>query len=299
MITILYHRDADGCTAALAARFYFSTFANPEIQYISVQYGEDHPYITGNDVYILDFSYPRDVLEKMYREAKSLIVIDHHVSAERILDGLPYCYFDKTKSGAVMAWEYFFPQHDIPLFFLYVQDRDLWKFDLPHSREFSAGVQTTPLTIDEYEHIFEESISDIIQRGETILAYQENQIQSIIEQGYNIIQMCGHRVPCINHTDIKTASEVCNRLSKGFPFAAIYFDDLIKKKRVFSLRSTSDGIDVSRIAQIFGGGGHTHAAGFSIDISTSSIENFFRLFILYPLTTYHLYIEHELNDQDE
>lgn len=32
--------------------------------------------------------------------------------------------------------------------------------------------------------------------------------------------------------------------------------------RVFSLRSTDDGPDVSAIAKLYGGGGHAHAAGF-------------------------------------
>ena len=34
---------------------------------------------------------------------------------------------------------------------------------------------------------------------------------------------------------------------------------------VFSLRSADDKVDVGAIAKSFGGGGHTHAAGFSMD----------------------------------
>ena len=36
--------------------------------------------------------------------------------------------------------------------------------------------------------------------------------------------------------------------------------------RIFSLRSTEDGLDVSEIASKFGGGGHKHAAGFSVPL---------------------------------
>lgn len=35
-------------------------------------------------------------------------------------------------------------------------------------------------------------------------------------------------------------------------------------QRSYSLRSAKDGIDVSKIAAMFGGGGHYHAAGFAI-----------------------------------
>ena len=34
--------------------------------------------------------------------------------------------------------------------------------------------------------------------------------------------------------------------------------------RVFSLRSTEEGLDVSEIAKQYGGGGHKHASGFRV-----------------------------------
>jgi nanoRNase/pAp phosphatase (c-di-AMP/oligoRNAs hydrolase) len=33
---------------------------------------------------------------------------------------------------------------------------------------------------------------------------------------------------------------------------------------IFSLRSTEEGLDVSEIAKLYGGGGHKHAAGFKV-----------------------------------
>lgn len=47
------------------------------------------------------------------------------------------------------------------------------------------------------------------------------------------------------------------------PFAVAYFD--LPGKRVYSLRSRSGSdVDVSEIAVRHGGGGHKHAAGFSV-----------------------------------
>ena len=51
-------------------------------------------------------------------------------------------------------------------------------------------------------------------------------------------------------------------MAEGEPFAACYWDT--PEGRVFSLRSSSDGVDVSEIAKQFGGGGHKNAAGFKI-----------------------------------
>jgi oligoribonuclease NrnB/cAMP/cGMP phosphodiesterase (DHH superfamily) len=58
------------------------------------------------------------------------------------------------------------------------------------------------------------------------------------------------------------SSDAGNIMSIGQPFAATYYDS--DKHRVFSLRSATDGLDVSEIAKEFGGGGHVHAAGFKV-----------------------------------
>lgn len=45
---------------------------------------------------------------------------------------------------------------------------------------------------------------------------------------------------------------------------------------MFSLRSADDKVDVGAIAKSFGGGGHAHAAGFSMDFQkgTQFFNNF-------------------------
>lgn len=45
---------------------------------------------------------------------------------------------------------------------------------------------------------------------------------------------------------------------------ACYWDT--PEGRVFSLRSTDDGPDVSAIAKQYGGGGHAHASGFRMPL---------------------------------
>ncbi|MEQ1847723.1 MAG: DHHA1 domain-containing protein, partial [Nitrospira sp.] len=54
------------------------------------------------------------------------------------------------------------------------------------------------------------------------------------------------------------------RLSPHHPFCLIWHDR--DGRRYFSMRSSADGTDVGTIAASFGGGGHTHAAGFSVPL---------------------------------
>lgn len=59
-------------------------------------------------------------------------------------------------------------------------------------------------------------------------------------------------------------SDAGNLMARGEPFAACYWDT--PNGRVFSLRSTKDGADVSAIAKSYGGGGHVNASGFQMPL---------------------------------
>ena len=68
--------------------------------------------LQGQRVVIVDFSYGRETLEMMAGETDRILILDHHITAEKALAGLPYAYFDMKKSGAVLAWEW---AHDHPV----------------------------------------------------------------------------------------------------------------------------------------------------------------------------------------
>ena len=112
MIYVLYHKNCmDGKGAAYAAWKKFGESA----KYIEVNYGEPVPEMTdASEIYILDFSYPKDVLYKMAETAK-VVVLDHHKTAQADLEGVEFAKFDMTKSGAVLAWEYFHPNSPTPM----------------------------------------------------------------------------------------------------------------------------------------------------------------------------------------
>ena len=317
MKTILYHSPCpDGTAAALAAHMRLGDDA----EYVGVNYGQPVPEIPdGSDVWILDFSYPASVLLSLARAMKRVTVLDHHATAEKDLspeafralgvetathsDGFHVVskpgfnpmliHFDMSKSGAVLAFEHFHPGTEVPPFFHYVQDRDLWRFELPESRDFSAGLRIYPMTIKGYEAAFTEEIQYVMCSG-TIALNVINQAvdamcknvrcvtlaQAITNSGVFCDASIEFHVPialddmfhqspglvwsapCANATVY--FSEVGEKLLELYPhaqFSAYYFDRA-DGKRQWGLRSRPE-FDCSVIAKAFFGGGHKCASGFT------------------------------------
>ncbi len=258
----IYHK---GCLDGFAAVWVVNQCFNgiEDVEFIPAKYGDDPPDVTGLNVIIVDYSYPRDVLIEMNRRATSLLVLDHHKSARKDLESLDFARFDMDKAGCIMAWEYFFSGKQPPLFLDYIQDRDLWKFELPMSREINAAMFSYPMDFEVWD-TFDSmvNLNKLACEGAAILRDRQQRIDSLTA-GWAVSTetIGGYEVPCLN-CPRWLASDVLHILSKGQPFAAGYFDT--PEARLFELRSSEDGVDVSEVARQYGGGGHYHAAGFSM-----------------------------------
>jgi nanoRNase/pAp phosphatase (c-di-AMP/oligoRNAs hydrolase) len=77
-----------------------------------------------------------------------------------------------------------------------------------------------------------------------------------------LVDFQGETVPSVQSAIL--TSQIGERLSADAPFCIIWHDR--DGRRYYSMRSREDGTDVGAIAASFGGGGHTHAAGFSIPL---------------------------------
>ncbi len=261
MTYVLYHANCDdGFGAAWAA---WKKFGD-EAEYIPVQYGQEFPFGQTNDggkIFIFDFSYPREVLEKV-ADRQWLKVLDHHKTAQADLEGLPFAYFDMDKSGAVLAWEYLFPSESLPKLLAYVQDRDLWRNELDNSEAMTSWRRAFRRDFDSWDRLsrqVESGDNEWISLGLAILQSEKIQIKNRIYQASEV-DIGGHTVLAVNET--QHFSEVAGELAKdeGYPFGACYFirGDGVKQ---WSLRSVGD-FDVSEVAKALGGGGHKNAAGF-------------------------------------
>ena len=256
---VIYHANCvDGFTAAWCAWQKFGDDA----EYLPANYGDRPPEALGLDVLILDFTYPRRELEYMAKVADSIRVLDHHKTAREDLEGLDFALFDMDRSGAGIAWD---ELHGAPRPKLvdYVEDRDLWRWELPASKEISAWIASWDM--DDFRPWslllgdLEASFHDCHRQGSALLRAVEKHVKSQTKLAGEI-GIAGHRVPCINCT--YGVSELVGKLAEAAPFAVGWFqraDGMF----VYSLRSRGD-FDVSAVARQFGGGGHRNAAGFTV-----------------------------------
>lgn len=252
---VWYHANcADGFAAALAAWYVLGD----EASYEAVKHGDPEPDIPAEaNLAIVDFAYPRDQLLKIADSVCSLIVLDHHRSAARDLEDLPFAVFDLEKSGARMAWEYWHPEEECPELFAYVEDRDLWKWQLPESREVALALSQEPFDFTRWSRL---SMKHLRSSGKALLGFQNRLVKRAVgKMHWTVIE--GHRIPVVN--SLLFQSEIGDELCKKFPeapFSGVYYNK--GDREAWSLRSIGD-FDVSEIASCFGGGGHRNASGFA------------------------------------
>lgn len=263
---VYFHANCtDGFTAAWVARR-----ALMDADFEAVQYGDspDRDAYIDREVFVLDFSFPAEVIGDMIAYCKKLVVLDHHKTAQEALkpftlSNAAHVRFDMNRSGAQMAWDYFFPAHETPWLVSYVQDRDLWQWKLDKSREVSAGISKWKMTFENWDRLYRMYVAEVRDEGEVILEYQKRVVESQIKNA--VPMMIGNvMVPTMNATLL--ISEIGEELCKGQAFSATYFIDG-QGHQVWSLRSENrpdayQAMDVSIVAKSYGGGGHKNAAGF-------------------------------------
>lgn len=282
---IIYHGNcADGFSAAWCFWRKYAT----EADYIAGVYQTPPPDVTGRDVFLVDFSYKRPALVEMGMKARSVTVLDHHKSAaEDLADfiepgdvmhlepadfvmGIPpgkpriRAEFDMERSGATIAWDYLFGKESRPLLLGHIEDRDLWRFKLPGTREIQANVFSYEYTFELWDKLMAAGQAELLQMTVAGAAIERKHHKDITE----LLMVCQRRMT-IGGIDVPVASlpytlvsDAAHKMAQGEPFAACYWDTA--SGRVFGLRSEDGGQDVSEIAKQYGGGGHKHAAGFTV-----------------------------------
>ena len=284
-VAVLYHRDADGFGAAYAC--WKALNDSCELLFGSVQYGEEPPYdglkAFGPElIYIVDFSYTSEILLRLENEFGSVRVIDHHKTAEKelsIFDSYKLgpdsgVFFCADRAGCTLTWDlFFFGEVHPPDILLYVEDRDLWKFNMEHSKEINAYIATLDEDFEIWDNFY---TPEAYTCGVAVLKFQAEQIKRRLrdvvmvrfDQKMNVFmpEFGGGAlriVPFLNCSD--NISEVGNALCAAYPDSpfSVTYCDRKDGTRSYSLRS-NNGFDVSVVAKAFSGGGHPGASGFSL-----------------------------------
>ena len=256
---VIYHAD---CTDGFGAAYSAWKLLGNRAEYHACKHGNPPPDVKDKNVAILDFSFSNAVTKQMIEEASALIVIDHHKSAVVELHDISNTIFDMSRSGARLAWDFFHPGKEAPKFIDYIQDRDLWNWELPYSKEFAAAFDMVPFEFEEFEKFEDDSVfDDAVKRGSYVLAYSKTVVKKVCEKATSRkFEEMDVMVVNASHW----MSEIGSRLSPDCDFAMIWFWDHEAKETKVSLRAFHETVDVSEIAKRFGGGGHKKAAGFQL-----------------------------------
>ncbi len=268
---VVYHED---CMDGLLA-----TWAFRDLQNVTFTPGdrEKPPQVNEfTNLVIVDFSYPRSVIEDLHKQAKSLLVIDHHPQSVEELKDLDYCVVDTAHSAAYLAFNHGGSLFNIPALVECMEKYDLWDFPSEEHLPMAVGIQSYIEGLKPCEATFQlldalnkdvASAPDVlVLDGEAILRAQRAHLKKIADATAVLTVSQGYVVPVANSSSYQT--ELGNYLLEaypGSPFSVVWSRLKDGKIRV-SLRSDKQrDFNAKSLAQLYGGGGHRHAAGFTLD----------------------------------
>jgi hypothetical protein len=280
---VIYHNPcSDGFTSALCVNDYFKKkIPGKQITYYPTTYGKSPPYeeLHGKNVLICDFSYKKPELLKILEVAKKLAILDHHKTAQNELKDIDdkYKLFRMDHSGAYLTWRYFNRIGPVPKMIIYVEDNDIWLKKQYKTHEFTAFMFTLPFTFEEYGKLMDDKYveSEVFTQGTGMVRQNNTIIANAIKYAApKFIQIKDkyYFVSYLNSSVLK--SELGHHAFEEYPnidFSATYSINDYTNTTSFSLRSLESAVDVSEIAQIFGGGGHAQASGLTCSTVTNTL----------------------------
>jgi len=281
---VIFHKDCmDGLASAFIAHSSFLE-ADEEAEFYPMHYSDvnnvyDIPLNEGDIVYILDFSLPEEMIRELSCKVDHIYIIDHHKTAQFLLNlniNNVSVDFDNNMSGAMLTFDFFIDRGTNPLepeLFEYVQDRDLWKWELDHSKEVSAALalMVEKNSIESFKHIywlFEDKMDELVKIGTIALDVQQKQVIEKVDKCFDI-KLLGQHFKIINATE--NISELGNAICNKYDMPSIMFFYTSLDTVVLSFRSLDHLTDVSVIAKEFGGGGHRNSA--ACEVSSKILSN--------------------------
>ncbi len=247
------------------------------INFIKGIHGQSPPDVTGKNVLLCDFAYRKHHMVNMLSTANKILIIDHHKSAAADLASIDnkYKIFDINRSGAALTWLYVFPEYNtpsnLPLLIQHIEDRDIWKLQLPMNDEFVSWFYIdVPFQFEEYEKYLDDQLlkHNIETNGTIFRRLNNNYIRNAVQSSVVKLMYINDNyyiVSYVNSTILK--SDIGNQLcihQKYIDFAVVYSIDDAKNNTMCSLRSSDNQCDVSSISFALGGGGHRNASGVTL-----------------------------------
>jgi oligoribonuclease NrnB/cAMP/cGMP phosphodiesterase (DHH superfamily) len=287
---VIYHGGQ--CTDGFGAAFAAWLNLGDEAEYVPMDYlkatdgmAEFHERVKldcsigEREVYILDFSLPKAVMDWLFSHAKRVVWLDHHASvfkdwgvplddvADELTLGLVQpndhtVVLDNNKSGALLAWEYFHPGTEVPMLIRHIDDYDRWQFKMRGTKEIARAIRS-------YQY------GSMCTEGGAILRAHNQNVQAVLKQArptsIRVLLSEDGFAPVLNGLATNAPSFLASDLghelaNKSGTFGLVW--SMAGNGQIHCSMRSNGGYDVSAIAKAFGGGGHRNAAGFSTDIDT-------------------------------
>ena len=294
----LYHNDPDG---KCAGNIVYEKYKNimDENKFVEMDYSKEFPFdkLKKDELLIIvDFSVKPQVMEKIYKITKSIIWIDHHKSIIEEYEKYNNSDFNKLAgirfsgiSGCLLTYFYFNNYtkyihllrnsdnkddvklidrltHDcfIPDYIQYVNDFDVWRHEYRDTIPFinyMNSYEFNPTDSTQFNYIKDKNnMSSIINQGNAIEIYNRRKnIENCLNYGFEK-EFEGYKTFIINST-FKSSLQFKDLKDKEKYDIFLVFN-FNGKNFSYSIYTEKDDIDVSKIAQKYGGGGHKQASGF-------------------------------------
>jgi len=279
-ICFFHSADLDGhCSGAIVKHE-----MGDAVELRGINHGNPFPWdeVHGRDVIMVDFSLqPFSDMVLLHKVSSHLTWIDHHKSAiddynayrqgsdeRRFWDGK----LEIGKGACELTWEYYYPtwkENYMPGAVRLLSLYDVWKHDQDDDAlPFQFGMRmfetypTKPEAMELWTDLFTKHAAprDIISKGKTILAYQDQQNEAYANSAAFETELDG--LKCIAINKMLTNSQMFDSVWDENKYDAMLTFGYRDKKWTFSLYATKPSVDVSVVAKARGGGGHAQAAGF-------------------------------------
>lgn len=281
---VLYHAEcADGFASSLVAVCWCRHFGHKEPVTIPMKYGDPVPAeVDGRAVYVLDFSFKQPEMEQLCSRAREITLIDHHKTALWIDEWNDRPSNLKTlinmkESGARLTFWHFahrslndgagdFLPPGVHLVVNYVNDRDLWKWELLHSGQINAAIGSLPFDYDswiDFAGVLANRMDSIVAEGAAILRYKQRVVDRARRQAApaTFLGHSWHVYPTVNATE--SVSEIGNALAAAHPSGiGVVYTVGPDGRYHYSVRAVGKA-EALAVAIAYGGGGHRQAAGFT------------------------------------
>jgi len=258
-----YHRNCiDGsASAAVVER------REGRCVFAGMQYGlKPRIPVLAKKVYVVDFAFTPGQMRRLASEAAEVVWIDHHASNAPMCEELGWGILDTAECGSTLCWKTLFPDEAMPAILPYIRDKDLWLWELPDSREISAGLHELFPDFS-FDGLLEVTPERALEVGRPAYAALQRRVTQAIKHGVRVKEPYGLRgreaMVCNVNRDISDLGEriyaPVEEGGLGLDLAICFFMRA-DGKWVHSLRGTR--VDCAAIARERGGGGHPQAASY-------------------------------------